>query len=115
MGLDRSGLLELISVSKHVKRQRVFSPSKQILPVTRRLGQEVPLNTNRRGFLAATGAAAAEGLIRAQDTPHDHEHQAVPSDVALRTKALESLLVEKGLVDPVALDASVDAYEHKIG
>lgn len=46
---------------------------------------------------------------------HDHEHQAVPSDPALRTKALESLLVEKGLVDPAALDALVDAYETKIG
>jgi nitrile hydratase len=46
---------------------------------------------------------------------HDHEHQAVPSDAALRTKALESLLVEKGLVDPAALDALVDAFETKIG
>ena len=46
---------------------------------------------------------------------HDHEHQAVPSDLALRVKALESLLVEKGLVDRAALDALVDAYEHKIG
>ena len=46
---------------------------------------------------------------------HEHEHQAVPSDPALRVKALESLLVEKGLVDRTALDALVDAYEHKIG
>ena len=46
---------------------------------------------------------------------HKHEHQAVPSDPALRVKALESLLVEKGLVDRAALDALVDAYEHKIG
>src|SRR3974390_1001358 len=46
---------------------------------------------------------------------HDHGHQAVPSDLTLRVKALESLLVEKGLVDPAALDALVDAYEHKIG
>jgi len=46
---------------------------------------------------------------------HDHEHQAVPSDPALRVKALESLLVEKGLVDRAALDALVDAYENKIG
>jgi nitrile hydratase len=46
---------------------------------------------------------------------HDHDHQAVPPDVALRVKALESLLVEKGLVDPEALDAIVDAYETKIG
>ena len=46
---------------------------------------------------------------------HDHEHQAVPSDPALRVKALESLLVEKGLVDRAALDALIDTYEHKIG
>lgn len=39
----------------------------------------------------------------------------MPSDPALRVKALESLLVEKGLVDPAALDAIIDAYEHKIG
>ena len=46
---------------------------------------------------------------------HDHEHQAVPSDLALRVKALESLLVEKGLVDRAALDALIDTYEHKVG
>ena len=46
---------------------------------------------------------------------HEHDHQAVPSDPALRVKALESLLVEKGLVDRAALDALVDAYEHTIG
>ena len=46
---------------------------------------------------------------------HDHDHQTVPSDPALRVKALESLLVEKGLVDPAALDLLVDRYETKIG
>jgi nitrile hydratase len=45
----------------------------------------------------------------------DHEHQAVPSDLTLRVKALESLLVEKGLVDRAALDVIVDAFETKIG
>ena len=49
------------------------------------------------------------------DHHHDHDHQAVPSDPALRVKALESLLVEKGLVDPAALDALIDTYEHKVG
>ena len=39
----------------------------------------------------------------------------VPSDPELRVKALESLLVEKGLVDPVALDVLVDAFENKVG
>src|SRR5580693_4285952 len=51
----------------------------------------------------------------AHDHDHHHDHQVVPSDPALRTKALESLLVEKGLVDPAALDALIDAYENKIG
>src|ERR1700733_9542899 len=46
---------------------------------------------------------------------HEHEHQAVPSDPTLRVKALESLLVEKGLVDRAALDVLIDAFEHKIG
>jgi nitrile hydratase subunit alpha len=45
-----------------------------------------------------------------------HEgHNAPLSDTALRVKALESLLVEKGLVDPQALDAIVDTYETKVG
>jgi nitrile hydratase len=39
----------------------------------------------------------------------------VPSDLTLRVKSLESLLVEKGLVDREALDALIDTYEHKIG
>src|SRR5580658_8474025 len=49
---------------------------------------------------------------------HDHSHdhgQEVPSDMSLRVKALESLLVEKGLVDPAALDAIIETYEHKVG
>lgn len=46
---------------------------------------------------------------------HEHEHQTVPSDPALRVRALESLLAEKGLVDRAALDVLVEMYEHKIG
>ncbi|HEY2752337.1 MAG TPA: nitrile hydratase subunit alpha [Phenylobacterium sp.] len=47
---------------------------------------------------------------------HEHSHaQDPPSDMALRVKALESLLTEKGLVDPAALDAIVDHFEHKVG
>jgi nitrile hydratase len=37
------------------------------------------------------------------------------SETALRVKALESLLVEKGYVDPAALDLLIDTYEHKVG
>jgi len=46
---------------------------------------------------------------------HHHDHTEPPSDLALRVKALESLLIEKGLVDPAAIDLLVDAYETKIG
>ncbi|HEY4115213.1 MAG TPA: nitrile hydratase subunit alpha, partial [Rhizomicrobium sp.] len=47
---------------------------------------------------------------------HDHDHgQEPPSATALRVKALESLLIEKGLVDPAALDAIIDYYETKVG
>jgi nitrile hydratase len=50
------------------------------------------------------------------DHHHHHDHgQEPPSDMTLRVKALESLLVEKGLVDPAALDAIIETYEHKIG
>jgi nitrile hydratase subunit alpha len=79
------------------------------------------MTTKRRDFLAgavsAAGAAMTPNLSHAHghSHDHDHDHQVVPSDPALRVKALESLLVEKGLVDRAALDALVDAYEHKIG
>ena len=53
--------------------------------------------------------------MAAQPHHHHHDHQDVPSDLTLRVKALESLLVEKGLVDPAALDALIDTYEHKVG
>jgi nitrile hydratase len=46
---------------------------------------------------------------------HDHDHNAPESGPALRVKAIETLLVEKGLVDPNALDALIDTYEHKVG
>jgi len=49
------------------------------------------------------------------DHDHDHGGQAPPSDMALRVKALESLLVEKGLVDPAALDAIIETYAHEVG
>jgi nitrile hydratase subunit alpha len=50
-----------------------------------------------------------------QEKERGHGDQTVPSDLTLRVKALESLLVEKGLVDPAALDALIDTYEHKVG
>src|SRR5205814_2653651 len=78
-------------------------------------------HVGRRGFIkdaaaSAAAMAAGSGLAHAHDHhDHDHDHQAVPSDLTLRVKALESLLVDKGLVDRAALDRIVDAFETKIG
>jgi nitrile hydratase subunit alpha len=47
---------------------------------------------------------------------HDHEERGSPlTDVELRVRALESLLVDRGLVDPAALDVLIDTYETKVG
>jgi nitrile hydratase subunit alpha len=46
---------------------------------------------------------------------HEHPHSLLPSDPALRVKALETLLTRKGLVQPEALDAIIDTYENRIG
>jgi nitrile hydratase len=77
------------------------------------------MTTSRRELLSAglvaAGAAVTPSLAGTQDHDHDHDHQDVPSDPTLRVKALESLLVAKGIVDRAVLDAVVDTYEHKIG
>jgi nitrile hydratase len=55
------------------------------------------------------------------DHDHDHDHDgpgphgAPLTETQLRVKALESLLVDKGLVDPAALDALIDTYETRVG
>ena len=46
---------------------------------------------------------------------HDHDHTAPPSELELRVKALESLLIEKGLVNPETLNEIIDTYEHRVG
>ncbi|CAH6279469.1 nitrile hydratase subunit alpha [Klebsiella pneumoniae] len=46
---------------------------------------------------------------------HEHDHTEPPEEIVLRVKALESLLLEKGMIDLAALDQLVDTYEHKVG
>ena len=92
---------------------------------SRSVVERTKMTTTRRdllaGALTAAGAAVTPTLSEATPANHDHdhdhggEHQAVPSDPALRAKALESVLVAKGLVDRAALDVVVDAYQHQIG
>ena len=45
---------------------------------------------------------------------HDHDHSEL-SETELRVRALESILTEKGYVEPAALDAIIEAYETRIG
>ena len=80
------------------------------------------MDGTRRSFLkaavtAAGAAAATPGLAQAQGVGqfHGHAHQTIPSDLTLRVKSLESLLIEKGLVNRAALDALVDTFENKVG
>jgi nitrile hydratase len=44
-----------------------------------------------------------------------HDHTEPPAELALRVQALESLLIDKGLVDPAAIDTLIETYEHKVG
>ncbi len=46
---------------------------------------------------------------------HDHDHGSELSETQLRVRALETILTEKGYVDPAAVDAIIVAYETKIG
>ena len=46
---------------------------------------------------------------------HDHEHGSELSEMQLRVRALETILTEKGYVDPAALDSIIETYETKIG
>ncbi len=79
------------------------------------------MDGTRRSFLkaavTAAGAAATPDLAQANSAGQvqGDAHQAIPSDLALRVKSLESLRVEKGLVDRAALDALIDTMEHKVG
>jgi nitrile hydratase subunit alpha len=64
-----------------------------------------------------TTAASEPSTINGERHPdqiHDHDDGRL-SDIELRVRALESLMIEKGYVDPGALDAIVETYETKIG
>lgn len=59
--------------------------------------------------------AICQGQVHAMPHDLDHPHTVLPSDPALRVKALETLLTEKGLINPATLDEIIDTYENKIG
>ena len=56
------------------------------------------------------------GHDHGHDHDHDHDHGHDAQDaISFRVKALEKLMVDKGLVDPATLDAVVETYEHRVG
>jgi nitrile hydratase len=80
-----------------------------------------------RGFYALGGPRRAGGGCRGRrrlrrsvptgedELSGDHTHADVPSEMELRVRALETLLVAKGYVEPAALDVLIETYEHRIG
>ena len=53
--------------------------------------------------------------VMTHDHDENHVHNLLPAEPALRVKALETILVEKGLLDQQAVDAIIEEYEQKIG
>ncbi|MDG2421902.1 MAG: nitrile hydratase subunit alpha, partial [Gammaproteobacteria bacterium] len=64
---------------------------------------------NRKESDRATAGPQAKKNINNGEHPH------LPSDISLRVKALETVLTEKKLIDPSALDKVIDLYENRVG
>lgn len=73
------------------------------------------LNTRKEGATNEMHDMMNKEQVAVSEPHHHHDHTEPPSDLALRVKTLESLLVEKGLVDPAAIDALIDTYETQVG
>ena len=56
-----------------------------------------------------------KNIIEHHHHSHDHAHSHLPSDPELRVKAVETLLLNKGLIDSKTLDELIDTYENRIG
>ena len=50
-----------------------------------------------------------------EEHSHHHNHSVLPEEPELRLKAIETLLIQKGLIDPDTLNELIDTYENKIG
>ena len=77
------------------------------------VGRREFLRTSAAGAAGMAGGAGAAGAQ--QPESHDHDHQVVPDDIALRVRALESILIDRNMIDPADLDEVVDTYENRIG
>jgi nitrile hydratase len=72
--------------------------------------------SNAGGHAVASGDGTTNHDHDGEDDVQEHrDHDAPLTEVELRVRTLESLLVDKGLVDPAALDVLIDRYETKVG
>jgi nitrile hydratase len=76
----------------------------------------------RRKFIKSAASTTAIGAATiagskgmAADEHTDHDHQDVPPDIALRVRALETVLSEKGLIDSASIDEVVERYQNQVG
>ena len=65
--------------------------------------------------MASDDVSDGRGHDVEDDVQEHRDHDAPLTDIELRVRTLESLLVDKGLVDPAALDLLIDRYETKVG
>jgi nitrile hydratase subunit alpha len=77
-------------------------------------GAEDELTSKRRAVEQGQKTSYRQGTRRMSDHDHDSRGSEL-SEMNLRVRALETILTEKGYVDPAALDAIVDTYENRIG
>ena len=72
--------------------------------------------SERPVFVSVDGIVRV-GYRRGVNSGHDdaHAHSDVPAELGLRAKAIQSLLVEKGVIDEGSIDAIIEAFEHRIG
>jgi nitrile hydratase len=76
---------------------------------------DCPVASGGGGAQAASDGMAEEQAMADVHHSHDHQHRSELSEMQLRVRALETILVEKGYVDPAALDLIVEEAETKIG
>jgi nitrile hydratase subunit alpha len=73
------------------------------------------LSPHPEGMMAQCSQGSHPMAQHDHDHDHHHEHGSELSDTQLRVRALETVLTEKGYIDPAALDLIIEAYETKIG
>src|SRR4051812_28261686 len=73
------------------------------------------VNETDRGSRSSRHARVGASKMAGRDHDHENSHGSELSEPELRVRALETILTEKGYIDPAALDAIIEAYETRIG